>query len=77
MNLSNSDKPKIFISLIVLSSLAYVVGLAWNSFFEKLAKKYISTENTIIGYLIYAIIMTITLVIVALLATKLLPNLKK
>jgi len=74
VDLSKSKKPSVFVLVLLLSSLTYVVGLAWNSFFQRVAERYIAKENTIVGYLIYAVTMTLMLTIMAFISIRYFPS---
>jgi hypothetical protein len=62
---TKAKTPVIFIGLLMISSFSYIVALAWNTFFTALTKKYISETNTVLGYFIYAMILSIILTMIA------------
>ena len=75
VDLKKSKNPTIFLGLLIFTSLAYVVALSWNTFFEKVAEKYIGDQYTILGYFGYAAILTIVLVMSSYFVIKFYPKL--
>lgn len=74
VDLKKSKNPSVFIILMMFSALSFVVSLAWNSFFEKVAKKYIGDNDSVLGYFIYATTLTTILIISAYLAIRFFPS---
>lgn len=68
------ENPWIFVYGLILGVLVITVALAWNNLIQIAADQFLSSGSSLIGASIYAVIISIVLIFLALLISKIYPQ---
>lgn len=68
-----ANKPWVFVAGILVGALSFTVALAWNEFVVKVLRDTIGVDDSILGILIYTVIVTVILIVAAYILAKFWP----
>lgn len=57
--------PRVQVTVIVVTSLGFIIGWSWSTFFSNAFNRYVDPGNKTISDLIYAIVVTVLIIVIA------------